>query len=67
MFLMRGAHISDLPAILELAALLDSPNLPHDDAFLRRRIARSERAFREQGPPGPERDRSTGASPPPEE
>ncbi len=56
MFLMRGAIAADLPSLLELAALLDSPNLPHDDAFLRRRIARSERAFREPGPPGPERE-----------
>ncbi len=56
MFLMRGARLSDLPAVMELAEFLDSPNLPHDDAFLRQRLARSERAFREPGPPGRERE-----------
>ena len=56
MFLMRGALPSDLPAVMELAEFLDSPNLPHDDAFLSRRIARSERAFREPGPPSGERE-----------
>lgn len=54
MFLMRPAGPSDLDAILELARYLDSPNLPNDEGFVRRRLARSERSFREQPPPGPE-------------
>ena len=53
---MRPAREADLPALLELAELLDSPNLPHDRAFLRRRLERSERAFRTPGPPHAERE-----------
>ena len=56
MFLMRPARLADLSALMELAALLDSPNLPHDETFLRRRLERSERAFREPGPPHSERE-----------
>jgi arginine N-succinyltransferase len=41
---------------MELAALLDSPNLPHDRAFLCRRLERSERAFSSTGPPHAERE-----------
>jgi len=55
-FLMRPARLADLPAVMELAKLLDSPNLPHDEAFLRRRLERSERAFREPGTPHPLRE-----------
>ena len=51
MFLMRPARLADLPAVMELARFLDSPNLPHDEAFLRARLERSERALREPGPP----------------
>jgi len=54
MFLLRPARVSDLPAILELARYLDSPNLPNDEAFVSRRLERSERSFRAPGPPGPE-------------
>jgi arginine N-succinyltransferase len=54
MFLMRPAVPADLPAIMELARWLDSPNLPNDEAFVRRRLARSELAFRTSPPPGPE-------------
>ena len=53
---MRPARAADLPALLELAELLDSPNLPYDEAFLRRRLERSERAFRTPGPPHAERE-----------
>lgn len=56
MFLMRPAGVADLPAILELARYLDSPNLPNDEGFVRRRLERSERSFRAPGPPGPERE-----------
>lgn len=56
MFLMRPARPADLPEIMELAELLDSPNLPHDEAFLRRRLERSERSFAAPGPPGGERE-----------
>ena len=56
MFLMRPARISDLSAVMELARLLDSPNLPHDEAFVRRRLERAERSFREPGPPHPLRE-----------
>jgi len=56
MFLLRPAGPADLAAILELARLLDSPNLPYDEAFVRARLERSERAFRAPGPPGPERE-----------
>jgi arginine N-succinyltransferase len=55
-FLMRPARLVDLPALMALAEFLDSPNLPHDEAFLRRRLERSERAFREPGPPDTERE-----------
>jgi arginine N-succinyltransferase len=55
-FLMRPAAPGDLDAILELARFLDSPNLPHDAAFVRRRLERSERAFRSPGLPDPERE-----------
>ena len=53
---MRPARVSDLPAITSLAELLDSPNLPNDAAFLRRRLERSERAFAQPGPPCAERE-----------
>ncbi|HTO69485.1 MAG TPA: arginine N-succinyltransferase [Myxococcota bacterium] len=56
MYLMRPARPSDLDAILELARFLDSPNLPHDAEFIRRRLERSERAFRAPGPPAAERE-----------
>ncbi len=56
MFLLRQALPSDLPAVMELAALLDSPNLPHDEQFLRRRLERSEASFRAPGPPDSERE-----------
>jgi arginine N-succinyltransferase len=55
-FLMRGARLADLEPVMELARFLDSPNLPNDEAFLRRRLARSERAFREPGAPDAERE-----------
>jgi arginine N-succinyltransferase len=51
---MRPARLSDLPAILELARYLDSPNLPNDEAFVRRRLERSERSCRAPCTPGPE-------------
>ena len=54
MFLLRPARLSDLPAILELARYLDSPNLPNDEAFVRGRLERSERSFRAPGQPGPD-------------
>ncbi|MFI5316383.1 MAG: arginine N-succinyltransferase [Myxococcota bacterium] len=53
---MRPARVADLPAILELARYLDSPNLPNDEAFVGRRLERSERAFRAPGPPDAERE-----------
>ncbi|HXZ83887.1 MAG TPA: arginine N-succinyltransferase [Myxococcota bacterium] len=56
MYLMRPAALADLDAILELARFLDSPNLPHEASFVRRRLERSERAFRAPGPPHPERE-----------
>lgn len=56
MFRLRPARSSDLDAILELAAFLDSPNLPADADFLRRRLARAEESFREGGPPSVERE-----------
>ncbi len=56
MFLLRPARTGDLEAILELAAFLDSPNLPSDPAFLRRRLERAEESFERGGPPGPERE-----------
>ncbi|MFQ5513329.1 MAG: arginine N-succinyltransferase, partial [Myxococcota bacterium] len=56
MFLLRPAESEDLPALLELAQLLDSPNLPADETFLAKRIEHSRRAFAEGGPPAPERE-----------
>ncbi len=56
MFRLRPARVSDLDAILELAAFLDSPNLPADAAFLRRRLARAEDSFAKGGPPSAERE-----------
>lgn len=56
MFLMRGARRADLSVLMQLAELLDSPNLPHDEGFLLGRLERSERAFREPGPPCSERE-----------
>lgn len=56
MYLLRPARLSDLTAVMELARHLDSPNLPHDEAFLRQRLARSERSFAELGPPTAERE-----------
>ncbi len=56
MFLLRPAGPADREAMMVLAELLDSPNLPHDAVFVRERLARSERAFRELGPPSAERD-----------
>jgi len=53
---MRPAGPADLEAILALARFLDSPNLPHEQAFVRRRLERSERAFREPAPPDAERE-----------
>ncbi len=53
---MRPARAADLAALMELAALLDSPNLPHDRAFLCRRLERSERAFATTGLPHAERE-----------
>jgi arginine N-succinyltransferase len=55
-FLLRPAVLSDLDALVELAGYLDSPNLPRDEAFLRARLERSQRAFAEPGPPGAERE-----------
>ena len=34
MYLLRPARLSDLDTMMELAGHLDSPNLPHDEAFL---------------------------------
>ena len=42
--------------MMELAGHLDSPNLPHDEAFLRGRLQRAERSFAELGPPAAERE-----------
>jgi arginine N-succinyltransferase len=55
-FLLRAAVPSDLEAVVELARFLDSPNLPCDEAFLRARLERSERAFAQPGPPEAERE-----------
>ncbi len=54
MYLLRPSRASDLAALLELARYLDSPNLPANEAFLRERLVRSERAFRQLAPPHPE-------------
>ncbi len=56
MFLLRSAGPSDLAPVLELAHYLDSPNRPADEAFLRARLERSERAFAQPGPPSVERE-----------
>jgi arginine N-succinyltransferase len=56
MFRLRPARLSDLEAILELAAFLDSPNLPADAAFLRGRLSRAEESFEKGGPPSAERE-----------
>ncbi len=56
MFLLRAATRADLDALLELSRHLDSPNLPHDEAFLRARLERSERAFAEPAAPDPARE-----------
>lgn len=53
---MRPARLGDLPALLELACHLDSPNLPAEEEFVRRRLERSERSFRELGPPAAEHE-----------
>jgi len=53
---MRPARLADLAAVMELARFLDSPNLPHDETFLRRRLERSERAFGAPGPPSSGRE-----------
>ena len=42
---MRGIEPGDLDSLLELAALLDSMNLPADRNFLSRRIDLSQRSF----------------------
>lgn len=55
MFLLRPASFEDRAAILELARLLDSPNLPLSEHLMDRRLTRSERAFRAPGPPSAER------------
>jgi arginine N-succinyltransferase len=56
MLLLRPARMDDLAGLTTLAAHLDSPNLPADAAFLRARIARSERAFASGGPPSADRE-----------
>jgi arginine N-succinyltransferase len=56
MFLLRPAGPADLDAILALARLLDSPNLPYDRAFIAGRLARSERSFESPAPPSAERE-----------
>lgn len=56
MYLLRPARLSDLDTMMELACHLDSPNLPHDEAFLRGRLQRAERSFAELGPPTAERE-----------
>lgn len=56
MFLLRPARLDDLPAILELAAFLDSPNLPRDETCLSDRLARSAHSFAQPGPPEVERE-----------
>ena len=56
MYLLRPARPSDLDTMMELAGHLDSPNLPHDEAFLRGRLQRAERSFAELGPPTAERE-----------
>lgn len=45
MLILRPIDSRDLDALVALATLLDSVNLPADPAFLERRIAASERSF----------------------
>ncbi|MBW2280217.1 MAG: arginine N-succinyltransferase [Deltaproteobacteria bacterium] len=54
MYMLRPSRSSDLEALLDLARYLDSPNLPANEEFLRRRLERSERSFRQLAPPHPE-------------
>ena len=56
MFLLKPARTHDLDAILELARLLDSPNLPADRGRIVERLERSERAFAVESPPAPDRE-----------
>ena len=56
MYLLRPAKLDDLAAIMELARHLDSPNLPHDEAFVRGRLERSRRSFAEPVPPSADRE-----------
>ncbi len=56
MYLLRPARLEDLARILELARFLDSLNLPANESFLAARLARSERAFSQPGPPSHERE-----------
>ncbi len=46
MLILRPVAARDLDELLELAAMLDSFNLPRDPQFLTERIALSERSFR---------------------
>jgi len=55
-FLLRPAYPADLSELLELARLLDGPNLPPDQEFLRERLIRSEAAFESVGEPAPDRE-----------
>jgi arginine N-succinyltransferase len=55
-FLLRPARPEDLPGLLELARLLDGPNLPPDREFLRERLIRSEAAFESVDGPHPDRE-----------
>ena len=54
MYLLRPARMDDLGELVELARFLDSPNLPADSEFLRRRLQRSERSFAQLALPHPE-------------
>ena len=45
MLILRPVEGRDLGDLLRLAELLDSMNLPRDEAFLTERIAASERSF----------------------
>jgi arginine N-succinyltransferase len=55
-YLLRPAALDDLETLLELARYLDSPNLPAEREFLRRRLERSERSFAAPAPPSGERE-----------
>jgi arginine N-succinyltransferase len=55
-FLMRAAREGDLPALLELARYLDTPNLPCDRDFLMTRLERSAASFARPGPPAADRE-----------